>query len=213
VMVNGLGSAKVVDAKKKKNLYGSTGLNIWNHLTVQELSPIFKSLTLSPELSMVEIKSVVENSNIQTKGKEFELMVQGNLEAMVSDDCLPCIIKDEKLIEYENEFLGIKDSKNKIFPIRQDFECRTHIFNSVELCLLDHLPSLLNIGLDSLVIDSRAKPAKYAKKMVSIYQDGLEKTNKRSPRLKNELVNLKKKVKKISNGGITTGNFLRGVED
>jgi U32 family peptidase len=213
VMVNGLGAAKAVDAKKKKNLYGSAGLNIWNHLTVQELSPIFKSLTLSPELSMVEIKSVVENSNIQTKGKEFELMVQGNLEAMVSDDCLPCIIKDEKLIEYENEFLGIKDSKNKIFPIRQDFECRTHIFNSVELCLLDHLPSLLNIGLDSLVIDSRAKPAKYAKKMVSIYQDGLEKTIKRSPRLKNELVNLKKKVKKISNGGITTGNFLRGVED
>jgi U32 family peptidase len=215
VMVDGLGAAKAVKAKEKKmNLYGSAGLNIWNHLTVQELSPTFKSLTLSPELSLVEIKHVVENSNIRIPGKRFELMVQGNLEALVSEDCLPCVIKDKNLIDKsENEFLGIRDSKNRIFPIRLDIECRTHILNSVELCLLDHLPSILNIGFDSLVIDTRAKPAKYAKKMVSIYQQGLEKTIKKGPSLINELLNLKKKAKKISNGGITTGNFLRGVEE
>jgi putative protease len=62
------------------------------------------------------------------------------------------------------------------------------------------------------VIDTRAKPAKYAKKMVSIYQQGLKKTIKKGPNLYDELLNLKKKAKKISNGGITTGNFLRGVE-
>jgi len=213
VMVNGFGVAEVVNAKEnKKDLYGSTGLNIWNHLTVQELSPTFKSLTLSPELSMFEIKSVLENSNIRTKGKQFELIVQGNLEALVSDDCLPSIIKDKNLIdESENEFLGIKDSKNKIFPIRQDFECRTHIFNSVELCLLDHLPSILNLGFNSMVIDARAKPAKYAKEMIDIYQNGLEKTINKSPKLNKKLDNLKKKIKRISNGGITNGNFLRGV--
>jgi putative protease len=214
VMVDGLGAAKAVKVKeKKKNLYGSAGLNIWNHLTVQELSPTFKSLTLSPELSIVEIKHVLENSNIRIPGERFELMVQGNLEALVSEDCLPCVIKDKNNIDKsENEFLGIEDSKNKIFPIRLDIECRTHILNSVELCLLDHLPSILNIGLDSLVIDTRAKPAKYAKKMVSIYQQGLKKTIKKGPNLYDELLNLKKKAKKISNGGITTGNFLRGVE-
>jgi putative protease len=78
---------------------------------------------------------------------------------------------------------------------------------------LDHLPSILNIGLDSLVIDTRGKPAKYAKEMVSFYQAGIKKTIKKSPKLKNELLNLKKKAGKISNGGITTGNFLRGVEE
>jgi len=215
VMVDGLGAAKAVKAKdKKKNLYGSAGLNIWNHLTVQVLSTIFKSLILSPELSIIEIKHVVENSNIHVPGKKFELIVQGNLEAMVSKDFIPCVIKDKNVIEKsENEFLGIEDSKNRIFPIRLDNECRTHILNSVELCLLDYLPSILDVGLDSLVIDTRAKPAKYAKKMVSIYQRGLKKTIKKGPSLNNELLNLKNKAKKISNGGITTGNFLRGVEE
>jgi U32 family peptidase len=214
VMVDCLGAAKAVKAKeKKKKLYGSAGLNIWNHLTVQELSLNFKSLTLSPELSISEIKHVVKNSNIP--GKQYELMVQGNLEALVSEDCLPCVIKNDKNVidKSENEFLGIEDSKNRIFPIRLDNECRTHILNSVELCLLDHLPSILNIGLDSLVIDTRAKPSKYAKKMFSIYQLGLEKTIEKGPSLNNELLKLKKKAKKISKGGITTGNFLRGVEE
>jgi len=213
VMVDYLGDAKALKAnEKKKNLYGSAGLNIWNHLTVQELSPIFKSLTLSPELSVSEIKQVVENSNIPRI--QFELMVQGNLEVLVSEDCLPCVIKDKNVIyKSENEFLGLEDSKNRIFPIRLDIECRTHILNSVELCLLDHLPSILNIGLDSLVIDTRTKPAKYAKKMFSIYQRGLEKTIEKEPSLNNELLNLKKKAKRISNGGITTGNFLREVEE
>jgi putative protease len=63
------------------------------------------------------------------------------------------------------------------------------------------------------VIDTRTKPAKYAKKMFSIYQRGLEKTIEKEPSLNNELLNLKKKAKRISNGGITTGNFLRGVEE
>ena len=214
VMVNDLGAAQAVNVNEKKiDLYGSAGLNIWNHMTVQELSSIFKSYTLSPELSKDEIKTVVQNSNIQTKGKIFELMVQGNQVTLISEDCLPYIIKNKLVEQSKNEFLGILDSTNRIFPIRRDFECRTHIFNSVELCLLDHLPSILNIGLDSLVIDTRGKPAKYAKEMVSFYQAGIKKTIKKSPKLKNELLNLKKKAGKISNGGITTGNFLRGVEE
>jgi len=218
VMVGGLGALWALnDGFDSVKVYGSGALNIWNHLTVDELSPYLESFTLSPELSQEELKKVILNSS-DLPSHEFEFLVQGNMEAMVSEDCLSCIVKDKKLSresleDPQYQFLGIKDPKNRIFPVEIDDECRTHVLNSVELCLIDYLPLLLKLGFDSLVIDSREKPADYAKKMFSLYQTALESSIHGDPHQDNKLHNLKKRVKKISNGGITTGNFFRGVEE
>ncbi|AUB57233.1 hypothetical protein BK008_02100 [Methanobacterium sp. MZ-A1] len=202
------------------NLHGSGSLNIWNHLTADQLiSPpesSLKSITLSPELSREELKKVVLKIQSIVPHCELEFMVQGNLEALVSEDCLLQVMGDEMFVEKFNDphqFLGIKDIKNRIFPVEIDAECRTHISNSVELCLLDHIPSLQDMGFSQLVIDSRNKPVDYALTMLSTYQKALELTSQQGSQLGKKLNSLKKKVKKISNGGITSGNFLRGVND
>ena len=94
-----------------------------------------------------------------------------------------------------------------------DEKCRTHISNSVELCLIDHLPELVDLGINRLVIDGRNKTAKYVQDMLSLYQEALQLTIRKDPNLDKKLYSLKKRVKKRSNGGITTGNFLRGVSE
>jgi putative protease len=225
------------------NLHGSGGLNIWNHMTANELlspdaslkninlspdnsslksitpSPensSLKSITLSPELSRDELKKVILKIQKNAPHCQLEFLVQGNLEALVSEDCLLQVIKDKKITETFNDthqFWGIKDFKNRIFPVEIDAECRTHISNSVELCLLDHIPHLQDMGFKHLVIDSRNKPLDYAHTMLSTYQKALELNSEDDPQLGKKLYSLKKQVQKISNGGITTGNFLRGVSD
>jgi len=84
---------------------------------------------------------------------------------------------------------------------------RTHILNSVELCLIDYIPALYKIGIQNLVIDARGKTSEYAESMVTSYRHGLNYKEK-TPENIAKLNKLKVKVKKISQGGITTGSFL-----
>jgi U32 family peptidase len=218
VEIGGLGALWILTEEfDSVNIHGSAGLNLWNHMAIYEVSPSLKTMIFSPELSKHELKNVISFSKVNSLEHNFGFLVQGNLEAMVSEDCLPCIVKDEKIIrqikQLHHEFLGIKDSKNRIFPVELDENCRTHILNSVELCLIDHIPTLLSIGINRLIIDSRNKPVDYVLNILSLYHEALELTIQKDPNLDSKLHSLKKRVKKISNGGITTGSFLRGVKE
>ena len=215
VMADSIGAAEsMLNLNPQINLFASAGLNIWNYKSVEELQNIFNNFTVSPELSKDEIKRLA--SNIQTRGidSNLELLVQGNLESIVSKDCIPHIAGDKilKNKDAEKSFLGIEDIKNHLFPIRLDNECRTHILNSVELCLVDHIPQISKIGIDTIIIDARGRTKKYAHDISHIYKKALEIGAKNDPKSKRELNALKNKAKKISLGGITTGNFLRGVQ-
>ena len=48
------------------------------------------------------------------------------------------------------------------FPIGEDDGRRPIILNSRDMCMIDHVPELLEAGLDSLKIEGRAKSAYYA---------------------------------------------------
>lgn len=217
IMIGNLGALwSLEEGFDPLDIYGSKGLNIWNHMAMDEVSEPINSITLSPELSKEELKKVFLHSKDSLSNHKIELLVQGNLEALVSKNCLSCVVQDKEIIKkIENSpyhFLGIKDSKNRIFQVETDENCRTHISNSVELCLIDHLPYLMAMGIDRLVIDARNKPSNYVREMLLFYQEALQLTIQSDPNLDKKLHSLKEKVKKISNGGITTGNFLRGVE-
>jgi len=212
IMVDGIGAAKAIsNFNPQIHLFASAGLNIWNYMSIKELNNIFKGFTISPELSKEEIRTIsldVQKRKIDTK---LELLVQGNLESIVSKDCMPHIAGD-KLLK-DKHFLGIEDIKNHLFPIRLDNECRTHILNSVELCLVDYMPQISNSCIDTIIIDARGRTKKYARDMSSIYKKAIKIGAKSSRKSKSDLNALKNKAKKISLGGITTGNFIRGVTE
>jgi len=220
VMVGSLGAFWALkDISSPPDCYGSRALNIWNHMAVSELihedgsSNCLTSITLSPELSQKELKQAVSRIRIEHPSIQVEFLVQGNLEALVSEDCLPCTLPDKSMVEKfkgpSPNVFGIKDGKNRIFPLKIDEKCRTHIANSVELCLIDHLPALNRSGVNSLVIDARGKPVDYITLMISLYQEAVDLTRVNTPKLGARLNSLKKQAKKVSNGGITTGNFLQ----
>ncbi|MCE5215174.1 MAG: DUF3656 domain-containing protein [Methanobacterium sp.] len=209
IMIGNLGSLRVVNNLDLPLLIsGSVGLNLWNHRSVLELSSVLDRFTLSNELSYQELLELTLHKSV--KKSSFDLIVQGNLDSLVSEDCLLEIVHNgQKLI---NRFWGIEDVKKRIFPLWTDDEGRTHISNSVELCLINYLPQLNQMGIQHLIIDTRNKPRKYAEKMISYYLKGLDFLDKNQGNLKS-LYELKNKVKKISQGGITTGNFIKGLSE
>lgn len=210
VMAEGIGAAEaVVAAAPKMPLSGAASLNVWNHLTVEQLSPRFCRLTLSPELSSDQLAELVARSHF-VNASELELMVQGNLEVMVAEDCLPCAaLKDARS---STAFWGLQDFK-RMFPLWLDNDSRTHVLNAAETCLVDFMPRLFEIGLDGIAIDARGRTDKYAREMAEIYQKAINLTEKGGPDLKTDLGSLKEKARAISLGGITTGHFIKGLRD
>ena len=70
-------------------LAGSWGLNIFNAETVRAFAHLrFKVLMLSPELSANEITGLIRAAQIPGPWPELGVFVQGNLETMVTEDCL-----------------------------------------------------------------------------------------------------------------------------
>ena len=216
IMIDSIGAAEsVLNLNPQINLFASAGLNIWNYKSVKELQNLFKGFTVSPELSKDEIRMLAFNIQTMEIDANLEMLVQGNLESIVSKDCMPHIAGD-KVFKNENpqkDFLGIEDIKNRLFPIRLDNECRTHILNSVELCLIDYIPQISKMGIDTVIIDARGRTGKYSQDMSSIYKKAIVIGTKNGQKSKRELNALKNKAKKISLGGITTGNFIRGVTE
>jgi putative protease len=212
IMVDGIGTAKFIfDLNPNVNLFASSGLNIWNVESINVLQVYFKSFTVSPELSGDEIRNLISKLHQREINVALELIVQGNLESLISKDCLPCLIEDEffKREMSDKVFLGIKDVKGHVFPLRLDNGCRTHILNSVELSLIDYMPQIIKMGIDTVLIDLEGRTGRYAEILCSVYKNVIEMDL--SAQNGNNLKKMKGKVKKISIGGITTGNFLRGT--
>ena len=155
----------------------------------------------------------------------LELVVQGNLEVMVAEDSIPHIPQGGDL----GEFWGLRDSRH-IFPARLDDQGRTHIFNSMETCLIDQMPEIFRIGLDGIILDARGRTGRYAQEVTAAYRRAVELTAGRyadnsirrdSPQIDSPesgsleagLQELKERIRLLSLGGITHGHFLRGLKD
>ncbi len=212
VMVDGLGAGEAVkEVSPKLKLSGSAGLNIWNKHAIVMLSNIFDTITPSAELSQKDLRTIISNSRLDGIIKRFEIVVQGNVDTLISKDCLLSIVSNNSF-KTANHFWGIQDGKKRTFPIKIDSEGQTHILNSVELCLIDHLLEISQLDMDGIVVDLRNKTYAYANEITSIYKKGLEYTQMGVSTKKN-MNRLKSKIKAIATGGITTGNFLKGIKE
>jgi putative protease len=194
---------------------GSTGLNVFNHATVQILSLYVQLLTLSPELSRDEGRFLVSAARNQGLPTSFSLIVQGISEVIISDDCLlePHLHCRGDAGEHNEIFYGIRDSTGHIFPVRTDSECRTHIGNSAELCLVDHLPEIMDMGISEVVIDARKRSIAYVSEMTRIYRTAISATATRITGSDKQMQALKDRIKRISLGEITAGHFIRGLKE
>ena len=210
IMVENVGALQAALECRPVPIYGGMGLNVCNHLTVQALSPPLCHLTLSPELSARQMAAAVSASRLLPQRPHLELVVQGSLEVMVAEDCIPCLAEEKA--DDAGQFWGLQDMR-RVFPLRLDDDSRTHIFNSVETCLLDQMPRIAALELDGVALDGRGRGEAYAREMTEIYRRAIELTERDGERLAVDLKALKEAVIPLSLGGITYGHFVKGLRD
>ena len=129
---------------------------------------------LARELSLEEIRTIREKA---PKELELEAFVHGAMCVSYSGRCLlsnymtgrdsnrgacaqPC--------RYQY-YLMEEKRPGEYFPVFED-EKGTYIMNSRDMCMIDHVDDLMDVGLSSLKIEGRAKSAYYAAIVTGAYR-------------------------------------------
>ena len=129
---------------------------------------------LARELSLEEIRTIREKT---PKELELEAFVHGAMCVSYSGRCLlsnymtgrdsnrgacaqPC--------RYQY-YLMEEKRPGEFFPVFED-EKGTYIMNSRDMCMIDHVDDLMDVGLSSLKIEGRAKSAYYAAIVTGAYR-------------------------------------------
>ncbi len=204
----------VREISPERDLHLSTQANTinWRSASFWQQQGI-RRINLAREMSLENICDTVTN----LPGMEFEAFVHGALCISYSGRCLissmltgrdanqgacthPCrwsyhLVEETRPGEY--------------FPVVEEQD-GTYIFNSRDLCLLEHIPSLIESGIASLKIEGRMKGINYVASVLRVYRQALDEYGADPsgwhcrPEWMDEL-------SKLSHRGYTTG-FLLGEQ-
>lgn len=133
-------------------------------------------IVLARELSRDEIASMRQNTDV-----ELEIFVHGAMCMAYSGRCLLSNFLTGRdanrgacAQSCRWKYAVVEEKRpGEYFPIEED-ERGTHIFNSKDLCLIDYIPDLVQIGVDSLKIEGRMKSAYYVATVVRAYRMALD---------------------------------------
>ena len=95
---------------------------------------------------------------------------------------------------------------DQVFTIEQD-QKSTYVFNSRDMCMIEHIPQLIECGISSLKIEGRAKSAYYVACVTNAYRHGIDAVMNGEP-LPQWVVD---ETEKISHRAYSTG-FYSGHE-
>lgn len=137
-----------------------------------------KRIVTARELSLDEIKMIRDHTPPEL---EIEAFVHG---AMCMSFSGRCILSDYMVGRDANRgdcaqpcrwkyHLMEETRPGQYFPINQE-EDGTYIFNSKDLCMIEHIPELVAAGVDSFKIEGRAKSAYYTAVVTHAYRQALD---------------------------------------
>jgi putative protease len=174
----------------------NTPLNIFNKISFNFMLKCgAEKVVLSPELTIDQIKSV------SSKG-QAECIVHGPLEVMVSEYCfVGGIFGSKKSCGFpcRNSKYEIVDEKGYSFPLEMDENCRTHIYNSRDLCMLDNIDDILKSDVASIRINAGTYKPYDVEKLTKMYKKAVNDSTTSDT----ECTDILK--------GHTTGHYYRGV--
>ncbi len=122
---------------------------------------------LSPELTLEQIAAIANSVDV-----ECEALVHGWLEVMTAEHCVPSASKKSCDVCSSRKFY-ITDPKGFKFPVEQDINCRSHVYNSRELYMLPNIGNLMGAGLASLrLLLNRYGPGDVGR-VTSLYREAM----------------------------------------
>lgn len=163
-------------------------LNVFNRLTMDHFLDFSQRVTLSPELTLKEIRDLAQSG-------PAECIVHGFFPLMVSEHDLVAGLFPEK----KPADIYLKDEKGFKFPVMTDMHNRTYILNSRELCMLEFVPEIIKAGVSCLRIEAKMYDAKMTGKTTKDYRKAID-----------EAVSGRKSANRCA-GEHTTGHYFRGV--
>lgn len=198
----------------KVQIHASTQTGIVNYATANVLHSMGVSrVVLARELSIPEIAEIRRKTPPEL---EIETFVHGSMCISYSGRCIissymtgrdanrgdcaqPCRWKYHL---YE------ENREGQFFPVEED-ENGTFLYNSRDLCMIEHLPELLEAGVKSLKIEGRAKSAYYTSVVTNAYSGAVREYEK-DPAAYRLPDWARDEVGKVSHREYSTGFFFGG---
>lgn len=136
----------------------------------------FARLVMARELTREEIAKVCQET-----GAEIEVFVHGAMCMAYSGRCLLSNVltgrdanRGECAQSCRWRYAVVEEKRpGEYMPIEED-DGGTHIFNSKDLRLVEYIPDLVKIGVDSLKIEGRMKSSYYVATIVRAYRQALD---------------------------------------
>ncbi|MBR6392008.1 MAG: U32 family peptidase [Eubacterium sp.] len=137
-----------------------------------------KRVVLAREMSFAEIREIREKT---PQDLELEAFVHG---AMCMSYSGRCLLSNYMTARDANQgacshpcrwnyYLVEETRPNEFMPIYEN-ERGSFIFNSKDLCMIEHIPEILDSGITSLKIEGRVKTAYYVATVVKAYRDEID---------------------------------------
>lgn len=193
-------------------LHLSTQANTCNYASAQAWQEFgVKRIILARELSLIEISEIKE----QSPNLELEVFIHGSLCLSYSGRCL---LSDYMSNNERNSNQGgcaqpcrwkyalMEETRSgEYFPIQED-DRGSYILNSKDLCLVEHLKDLMEIGIDSFKVEGRTKSLYYVSIVAKTYREIIDKI------LNNNEIEYSAYIEELINVGNRnfTTNFLVG---
>lgn len=171
-----------------------------------------KRIVCARELSLTEIKEMRERIPAQM---EIEAFVHGAMCISYSGRCLlsnymtgrdanqgacthPCRWK----------YAVVEESRpGEYLPVYEN-ERGTFLFNSGDLCMIEHIPELLDAGIDSLKIEGRMKAALYVATVARTYRRAIDDCMKSEELYRSNMEWYKREIGKCTYRRFTTGFYF-----
>ncbi|WP_300410518.1 U32 family peptidase [Lagierella sp.] len=194
----------------------STQASVTNYQTVKFWEKMgIKRTILARELSLEEIKQIKE----EVPSMDLEVFVHG---AMCISYSGRCLLSNYMTGRDSNRgdcaqacrwkyHLVEEKRPGEYFPIEED-DKGTFIYNSKDLCMINHIPELFDTGVDSLKLEGRVKTLYYVATVVRSYRLAIDAycEGTFNEKLANELLN---EIKKVSHRDFTTGFFFKKPDE
>ena len=157
----------------------STQANNTNYLTYRfwwEMGA--KRVVSARELSLAEIKEIRKNI---PEEMEIESFIHGAMCISYSGRCLLSNYftgRDANRGECTHpcrwKYAVMEEQRPGVYLPVEENERGTYIFNSKDLCMIEHIPELVDAGIDSLKIEGRMKTALYVATVARTYRKAID---------------------------------------
>ena len=168
------------------------------------------------ELSLVEIRQI---RNHIPPDKEIEAFVHGAMCISYSGRCLLSNYFTGRDANHDActhpcrwKYAVREDSRPGVgLPVEEN-ERGTFVFNSRDLCMIEHIPDLMEAGVDSLKIEGRMKTALYVASVGRAYRQALDDYFESEDLYRSRIPDYQDEIKKCTYRRFTTG-FYYGRPD